>query len=126
MLALVAVISLPKAWHDHRGEEWAGRLAAEWLKDSSVGPGLLASERSKLGYYADRGWRPLSVDGDHRPTRALYREGVRFVVFEGEPDEHWSTLGGVPPDMALVERQRWEARDHVAFLLEIVDQDAAP
>jgi hypothetical protein len=85
VLGLVAAIGLPKAWHDHRGEELAGRRAAEWLAEQDEGPGLVAADRSKLGYYAQTGWRPLrDVNASPRPLEALWAEQVRWVIVEGD------------------------------------------
>lgn len=126
VLALTALISLPKAFRDYRGEEYAGRLAAQWLEAQPEQAGLLASERSKSAYYANRGWHLLRVNGQYRPIRHLHNAGVRFVLLEVGPQGDPSVLGDLPRGLRLKQRHRVAERDRVAFLLEIVETDSAP
>ncbi len=124
--ALLTLISLPKAWSDSRGEEFAGRLAAEWLRSSSLGSGVLASERSKLAYYADTRWYPLLSEDNLIPLRQLHRSGVRFIVIEGGPSEGWSRLGPPPRGVDLLERYQVSARGRVAYVLEFSEREPQP
>jgi hypothetical protein len=126
VLALAALIGLPKALHDYRGEEYAGRLVAEWLRVRPEQVGILASARSKSAYYANRHWQPLRIDGQYRSIRSLHDAGVRFVLFETRPEIGPSVLGDPPRGLGLKQYHRVVERGHVAILLEIVETDSAP
>jgi hypothetical protein len=124
VLGLVAAIGLPKAWHDHRAEELAGRRAAEWLAVQADGRGPIAANRSKLGYYAQAGWRPLrDIDGRPRPLDALAAEQVRWLILEGDLlDEHAGPVAELlaRPGYHLQARHLAEARGRRAVVFEIV------
>lgn len=114
VLLAIAAISLPKAWSDHRAEELAGRRAAEWLREHGDTPGVVASQRSKLGYYAERDWRPLSAEGQLRTIDRLRSEGVRWIIIDGREPR---PLG---PHPELVERHRTHDNGHEARVYELI------
>jgi len=122
LLVGAAVGGFTKAWSDYRGEELAGRLAAEWLSGQPDADGRLAANRRKLGYYAGREWRALRVAEGPRPLAALQAEGVRYVILEQELlDARFAPLApyaaaGAP---ALSERHRVEARGRNAVVFEL-------
>ena len=125
VLALAALLALPKALHDYRGEEYAGRLVAEWLRARPEPPGVLASVRSKSAYYANRHWQPLWIDGQYLSIRRLHDAGARFVLLEVEADMDPSVLGEPPRGLSLKQYHRVVERGHAAILLEIVETDSA-
>jgi len=121
VLLVVTAIALPKGLRDHRSEELAGRRAADWLAPRVQPPAVLASGRSKLGYYARLDWRPLRASGGLRPLAELQAEGVRYLIVEGE------TVGGTAagPDAArLQELHRETANGREAVVYELLP--AAP
>lgn len=126
VLALAFLISVPKALRGHRNEEYAGRLVAERLAATPEPPGLLASDRSKSAYYANRVWYPLRSERGYRSIRQLHASGVRFVLLEVTPEKDPSVLGKTPPGIRLVERDRLVERGRVAFVLEIVESGSGP
>lgn len=120
ILALVATMGLAKAWRDHRHEQLPGRLAAEWLRDQTDGKGVLATDKSKLGYYADLQWRPLRSGGELRSGKRLRREGVRFLILETHQSEDPMVVfrdTRLPP---MRERYRVEQGDHRAVVVELL------
>jgi 4-amino-4-deoxy-L-arabinose transferase-like glycosyltransferase len=113
VVLLLAAIALPKAWTDHRSEQLAGRRAAEWLREYEGAPGRLASRASKLGYYAEREWRPLRDRGERRPAEALRAEGVRWLIVEGR------TPYELEPEGPGAERHRESAKGWDAVVVEL-------
>jgi hypothetical protein len=82
----------------------------------------VASNRSKLGYYAEREWRPLRVQGAVRTLAALRRDGVRQVILEEDAIGAGGDYAGpLRPSagLALSERHRVEANGRVALVCEI-------
>ncbi len=110
VVLLIAAISLPKAWYDHRQEQMAGRLAAEWLRDEVAAAGWVAGNRSKLGYYSGMAWRPLYWQGELQSLARFDVAGVRFVIAEED-----SLDRDLAPTGALVAkgRHRLEERKRV-------------
>ncbi len=124
IVLLVALISLPKTWHDHRAEELAGRLAAEWLSEQSTATGRVAGNRSKLGYYARREWRPLRWEGALRNLPLLQSEGVRYVIVEQDAlNADLAPIGPLAGDGHLVLRElfRAQAKGRQALVFELVE-----
>ncbi len=123
LLVLLAIISFPKAFHDHRGEELAGRRAAEWLREADPTGGIVASNKSKLGYYAARPWQSLHWQGELRRLADLHSTGVRWLILEenalDESLQPRAPYAEVPPAV-LVERHRVTLREHHAFVYEVV------
>jgi hypothetical protein len=122
LLVAAAAGGFTKAWSDYRGEELAGRLAAEWVSRQPGADGMLAANKRKLGYYADREWRALRVPDGPRPLAALRAEGVRYVILEqGQLDarlwplEPYAAAG----EGVLRERHRVEARGRHAVVFEL-------
>jgi 4-amino-4-deoxy-L-arabinose transferase-like glycosyltransferase len=125
LICLLALISFPKAFHDHRGEELAGRLAAEWLREAGGAEGDLASNKSKLGYYADRPWQSLHWQHKHRGLADLESTGVRWLILEETALDE--SLEPLPPfratrRTALEERRRFAARGHQAIVFEVMSK----
>jgi 4-amino-4-deoxy-L-arabinose transferase-like glycosyltransferase len=123
VVAALALIALPKAWHDHRAEERAARTAAEWLRENTEGEGALASSRLKHGWYAGRRWLPLR-QGDHpKSLQQLHAEGVRFVLVDsrsGPAPGTWSTEPVDPAAVVPVERHTTRDGSESAVVYELV------
>ena len=115
---LLIAVALPKALHNHREDVLAQRVAAEWLRDASLGPGLLASNKRRAAFYAERSWSPLTDGSELHSLRLMAKRGVRYIVV----DEH--ILAGevglpVSPGFGLNELQRVTTGGHTAVLYEI-------
>ncbi|MEE3326829.1 MAG: glycosyltransferase family 39 protein [Myxococcota bacterium] len=127
VMAVLALISVPKALRGHRHQEYAGRVVAERLREAPMGVGLLASERSKSAYYANLRWHPLVARrGGYHSVAQLHKSGVRFILLEVEPEESPSVLGASPPGLRLQELDRLTERGRVAYLFKIVESESAP
>lgn len=62
-----------------RHEERAARAAAEWLR-AHAAPGLLATDRSRLGYYAGMPYIPLQRVDAASLASLLDQHGVRYLL----------------------------------------------
>jgi hypothetical protein len=123
VMTVFALISLPKALSDHRSEEIAGRQAAEWIAGQPLQPGRVASAKSKLGFYANREWRPLWREGALRELSALHSDGVRFVIAEQNAmDEQLAPIGPLRGGggLVLLERHRVKASGRSSVVFELV------
>lgn len=125
LIALLVAIPLPKAWHDHRAEELPARRAAEWMRDHALVGGLLASNRLKHGWYAERQWHPLRYEGQLYSAAQLRQYGVRWMLLErdllderGRPAE---PLSGRPP-LQLVERHRVVDGERLVVVFELTGE----
>jgi len=86
VLAAIALgmllISAPKTLHRHRDDALAHRRVAEWMRGQDLPAGRVASNKRRIGYYAERLWFPLTEDDVLRPFERLAREGVRYIVVD--------------------------------------------
>ena len=120
-LALVMLlIAAPKTLHDHRRDVLAQRLAAEWLLEQGLLPGPVASNKRRTGYYAERRWFPLTVEGELRSFEALARERVRYIVVD---DRLLGLRDGLEatPGFELRELHRLNAGGRIAMVYELLD-----
>jgi hypothetical protein len=123
VVGIVVGIALPKTWHDHRGEEVAARIAAEWVGDHAPPGAALASSRLKHGWYADRRWVPLYDGGEAKSLARLVQEGVRFVIVDDRARDPraWPVAdvnAGVRPGLAS--RYSVEHAGRVAEVFELL------
>jgi len=79
VMALVAIGELATQRVPRRDEERAARAAAEWLR-SHAAPGLLATDRSRLGYYAGMPYIALQRVDDASLASLLGESGVRYLL----------------------------------------------
>ena len=124
LVALITVIALPKVWHDHRSEQVASRRAAEWMAAEVKGEGIMASDRMKHGWYAQREWRSANFGGQPISWSVLYGEGVRWILVESlATDRLEEVSGNVGPEGASfdsVELYRVQDGSRQAAVWELV------
>jgi hypothetical protein len=77
--AIVAGGELATQRVPRRDEERAARAAAEWLRGHGA-PGLLATDRSRLGYYAGMPYIPLQRVDEASLASLLGQHGVRYLL----------------------------------------------
>lgn len=83
--AIVASGELATQRRPRREEERAARAAAEWLRSSAT-PGLLATDRSRLGYYAGMPYIALQRVDETSLASLLGSHGVRYLLSD-DPSE---------------------------------------
>lgn len=124
LIVLIALIALPKVWRDHRSEQVASRRAAEWMAAEVKGEGLLASDRMKHGWYAQREWRSTNSGGQPISWSALYGGGVRWVLVESLAtngmQEVAVSVGSQEASFDSVERYRVQDGSRQATVWELV------
>ena len=93
LLTGLVAIALPKTLRDHREDVRAQRAAAEWLRDQSMPPGRVASNKRRIGhYYAARDWVPLMAESGIRSLDLLAREQVRYIVVDDKVLGSWDAM----------------------------------
>lgn len=83
--AVVAIGELATQRAPRREEERAARAAAEWLRAHAT-PGLLATDRSRLGYYAGMPYIGLQRVDEASLASLLGAYGVRYLLSD-DPSE---------------------------------------
>ena len=83
--AIVAIGELATQREPRRSEERAARAAAEWLR-ANAAPGLLATDRSRLGYYAGMPYIALQRVDEASLASLFDRSSVLYLLSD-DPDE---------------------------------------
>ena len=124
LIALIALIALPKVWRDHRSEQVASRRAAEWMAAEAQGQGMMASDRMKHGWYAQREWRSATFGGQPIAWSVLYEDGVRWILVDSLATDRLEdvseNVGSEVAPFDSVERYRVQNGSRRAVVWELV------
>jgi len=123
MVAAVAAGELARQIPPRRGEELAGRRAAEWLADHAPAVAPVAATRLRLGYYARMPYVPLGGVADAALGPYLARAGARYVVLD-EPGRVAAVAGA--SGLRVEPLQHLEAGGGEAWVFELSEERAGP
>ena len=123
LVAAVAAGELARQIPPRRGEELAGRRAAEWLHEHAPAVAPVAATRLRLGYYARMPYVPLGGVADAALGPYLARAGARYVVLD-EPGRVAAVAGA--SGLRVEPLQHFEAGGGEAWVFELSEERAEP
>jgi hypothetical protein len=125
VLALVGGGELATRLEPKRADQRAARSAAEWLQANAPGPGRIAAERQRIGYYAGMPYVPLGGVAAEALGAYLAHAGARYVVLD-DPERIGALLRSEEVAVRALHHQTVSGRDAWVFELGPAGGAAAP